>query len=136
MKETNGEGSGALWNNDGLREEIVASQQVKADSALADIEGPVLDIGVALQELFEVVDDLARGIDDRGALRQGQIDEEFGAIRAGKELLLHELPARERRRGDRIAAEVVGERMKLEPYRVGGGLSRLGSLTCRPSPSE
>ena len=135
MKETNGKGSGALWNNDGLREEIVASQQVKADSALADIEGPVLDIGVALQDLFEVVDDLARRT-DRGALRQGQIDEEFGAIRAGKELLLHELPARERRRGDRIAAEVVGERMKLKPYRVGGGLSRLGSLTCRPSPSE
>ena len=37
--------------------------------------------GSALQHLFDVVDDLARRV-DRGALRQRQIDEQFGAVRA------------------------------------------------------
>ena len=94
----------ALGDNNGLREEVVGEllvqRQVEANSAAADIERPVLDVGIGLQDLFEVVDDLARGI-DRRALRQREIDEQLGPVRAGEELLLHELHADEGRNEQR-----------------------------------
>ena len=58
-------------DDDGLREEVIGEllveRQVEADGAAANIERPVLDVGVGLQDLLEVIDHLARRV-DRGAL--------------------------------------------------------------------
>jgi hypothetical protein len=54
----------------------------------------MLNIGIALEDVFEVVDHLARRI-DRGALWQREIDKQLGPVRAREELLLHELHADE-----------------------------------------
>ena len=85
-------------DNDALREEVVrellVERQVEADGAAADIERPVLDIGVGLQNFLEIIDHLARCV-DRRPLRERQIDEQFGTVGAREELLLHELHAGE-----------------------------------------
>ena len=87
-----------LRDNDALREEVVrellVERQVEADGAAADIERPVLDVGVGLQDFLEVIDHLARCI-DRGALREREVDKQLGTVGAREELLLHELHAGE-----------------------------------------
>ena len=97
----------ALGDHHGLREEIIGEllieRQVEADGTATDVERPTLDVRVGLQDLLEVVDHLLRRI-DRGALRQRQIDQELGPIRAREELLLHELHAGERRDEQRDSA--------------------------------
>jgi hypothetical protein len=84
----------ALGDNDGLREKVVSQllveRQVEANGAPSDIKRPALDVGVGLQQIFEVVDHLACRA-DRRALRESQIDEQLRAVRVGEELLLHEL---------------------------------------------
>ena len=88
----------ALGDHDGLREEVVrellVERQVEANGAAADIERPVLDVGVGLQDRLEIIDHFARRI-DRRPLRQRDIDEQLGTIGAREELLLHELHADE-----------------------------------------
>ena len=63
----------ALGDHDRLREEVVGEllveRQVEADGAAADIERPVLDVGIGLQDRLELVDHFARRV-DRRALRQ------------------------------------------------------------------
>ena len=68
---------------DALREEVVREllieRQIEADGAAADVEGPVFNIGVALQDFLEVINHLARGI-DRGPLRQRQVNKQFWTV--------------------------------------------------------
>ena len=58
-----------LGDYDGLREEVVrellVERQVEADGAAADIERPVLDFRISLQDRLEIIDDFARGVDRR-----------------------------------------------------------------------
>ena len=85
-------------DDDALREEVVrellVERQVEADGAAADIERPVFDVGVGLQDFLEIIDHLARCI-DRRSLRERQVDKQFGTVGAREELLLHELHADE-----------------------------------------
>ena len=52
----------SLGDNNRLREEVVGEllvqRQVKANGATTDIEGPALDVGIAVEDLFEIVDAL------------------------------------------------------------------------------
>ena len=83
---------------DALRKEVVrellVERQVEADGAAADIERPVFDIGVGLQNFLEIINHLARCV-DRRPLRERQVDKQLGTVGAREELLLHELHAGE-----------------------------------------
>jgi hypothetical protein len=89
----------ALGDNDRLGEEIVAQlrveRQIEADSALADVKAPMIDIGIVLEQLLDTRGDVLRGVEG-GALRQVEIDEQLRPVGRREELLLHELQARER----------------------------------------
>ena len=55
----------------------------------------MVDVGIAGELGLEPVH-LRLGLGDRGVLRQGEVDEEFGAVGRGEELLLDELHAEKR----------------------------------------
>ena len=132
----------ALGDDHGLGEEVVGElgveRQVEADGALADVEAPVLDVGVGLQQLLDPGDDLLRRL-ERGALRQRQIDQQLGPVGGREELLLHEAHADEREheqaRGRRQHAPLVAQRQiegAVEPAREARGRrARRGPRACR-----
>ena len=88
----------SLGDDDALREEVVrellVERQVEADGAAADIEGPMFNLGVGLEDFLEIIDHFSRCV-DRRPLREREIDKQFGTVGARKELLLHELHADE-----------------------------------------
>ena len=94
----------ALGDDHGLGEEVVGElrieRQVEADRTLADIEAPVLDVGIGLEQLLDAVDDALRGL----AARRFAAASDRPAARAGRrreELLLHEAHANEREQEQR-----------------------------------
>jgi hypothetical protein len=85
-------------DNDTLREEVVrellVERQVEPYCAAADIEGPVFDIGIGLEDCLKIIDRLARCV-DRRPLWEREVNKQLGTIGAREELLLHKLHAGE-----------------------------------------
>ena len=92
-------GLNALGHDDHLAVIGVRRLRVEGEDephgALADIGRPVIDVGIACELGLEAVH-LRLRVGDRGVLRQGEVDEEFVAVRGRKELLLDEPHAVER----------------------------------------
>ena len=83
----------ALGDDHRLGEEVVGElrveRQVEAHRALADIEAPMVDVGIGLEQRLDAVDGLLRRLDRSGA-RQRQVDHHFRPVGLREELLRHE----------------------------------------------
>ena len=95
-----------LGDHHSLREEVVGELdvegQVEADRAAPDIGAPARDVGIVLQHGVELGGGVLAG-EDRGVLRQRQVDDQLGAV-GGRE----ELPRHVRQREQR--GDEAGER--------------------------
>ena len=91
-------------DDDELREVVVekllVERQIEARRAVAEITGEVLDRRLHLRIAQQLPFDLGRlrlGRFERSALRQPQVDQQFGSLGIGEELLLHALGKRDQR---------------------------------------
>ena len=98
-------GNAALGDDDHLAEPGVRRLQIERQhesrSACSDIGRPMVDAGIPLQLFAFEAGDLRIGLGNRGVLRQVPVDDQFGAVRGRKELLLHELHAEQGKREGR-----------------------------------
>ena len=105
-----------LGDHDDLREEVVreldVERKVEADRAASDIGAPTRDVGIVFQHRVELGGCVLAG-EDRGVLRQGQIDHQLGAVGRGKELPWH-VGEREQRHDE--AGERHGDRDPAHPH--------------------
>ena len=90
----------SLGDDHSLGEKVVrelrVQGQVEPDGALAHIGAPTIDVLIVLENLVQSGRDVLCCVDGR-VLGQLKVDEQFGAVRRGKELLRNEAHSIERR---------------------------------------
>ena len=89
-----------LGDDDGLRKEVIGQlhveRKIEADGPASDIGAPARNVGIVLEDGVEFRRGLIAG-EDRGVLRQSQIDDEFRPVGRRKELPRH-IGQRQKRR--------------------------------------
>ena len=106
---------------DDLRKEVVGQldveRKVEADCAASDIGAPTRDVGIALEHGVEFGRGRIAG-EDRGVLRQGEIDDEFGAVGCREKLPRHVGQRQKRATKQPSVTAMVSQRTRIAPTRI------------------